>query len=85
MFLLGRSSPKWQRSLLSRILSFAKVPNKRLHDVISCASRTGFNDPLNLSALKVEVCFLELLLGTEPAKPLCPNFYLNTRTKEGEN
>lgn len=53
--------------------------------MISCASRTGFNDPLNLSALKVEVCFLELLLGTEPAKPLCPNFYLNTRTKEGEN
>lgn len=40
--------------------TFAKVPNKRLHDVISCASRPGFNDPLNLSALKVEVCFLEL-------------------------
>lgn len=77
----------WNASspLLTRILTLAKVTNKRLHDVISCASETGLDDnPLSPFALKVEACLLGLYLGTNPAKSFCPNFYLNAHahTKE---
>lgn len=46
---------------LTRIPTLAKVTNKRLHDVISCASKAGLDDnPLSLFALKVEACLLGL-------------------------